>query len=261
MKLIFFDIDGTLVPDDHSLIIPESAKAAIRKARENGHICMINTGRTKCMVRSELTDQVEFDGILYGCGTMADYQGKELFHRKLPVELAKRMIAALRKYKIDAVIEGRDSDFREYPEDMHTELFRNFMKYGRKYPYEHYDDAPGKCDKMYAYVDKAEKLEGFYQEFCEELDFIDRERGFYEIVPKGYSKGSGILHMAELLGIPVEDTVAIGDSNNDLPMLECAGISIGMGDSTQNVKDIADYVTARVEDDGIEKALAWLGVI
>ncbi|MBQ6094253.1 MAG: HAD hydrolase family protein, partial [Lachnospiraceae bacterium] len=61
--------------------------------------------------------------------------------------------------------------------------------------------------------------------------------------------------------ISIEDTVAIGDSNNDLPMLEHAGCAIAMGESSDQVLKMADFVTANVMDDGIYKALEWLGCI
>ena len=59
----------------------------------------------------------------------------------------------------------------------------------------------------------------------------------------------------------MEDTVAIGDSNNDITMLECAGTSIAMGNSTQAVLEMADHVTTHVDQDGIWNALEWLGVL
>ena len=65
--LIFFDIDGTLI-DEKERRMPESAREAIARARENGHICMINTGRTKRLVGKDITGLTEFDGLLLGCG-------------------------------------------------------------------------------------------------------------------------------------------------------------------------------------------------
>ena len=59
----------------------------------------------------------------------------------------------------------------------------------------------------------------------------------------------------------MEETVAIGDSSNDVAMLKRAGCSIAMGNGTDEVKALADYVTATVEEDGIWKALDWLGVL
>ena len=58
-KIIFFDIDGTLI-DDTTKLMSESTKAAISRARANGHICLINTGRTKRMVGRDITEQTEF---------------------------------------------------------------------------------------------------------------------------------------------------------------------------------------------------------
>ncbi len=77
----------------------------------------------------------------------------------------------------------------------------------------------------------------------------------------GCSKGLAMEKLAETLGIPMADTVAIGDSSNDLEMLQRAGTSIAMGNATQNIRDMADYVTTDVTADGIWNALDWLGVL
>lgn len=260
MKLIFFDIDGTLLPNG-SAVIPESAKEAVCRARKNGHICMINTGRTRRMVGPELTNQLEFDGYLLGCGTMVIYHDEILFHKTFTMEQSKRIMDALGFYEIDAILEGSEDDYCALPENMHTDFFREYVKYYREFHFDTYAVALGKYDKLYAYVNNQRDMEGFYREFKEELDFIDREKGFYEIVPAGYSKASAITYMAELLNIPMKDTVAIGDSNNDLSMLQCVGTSIAMGNSTQRVLDMADYVTTDVDKDGIWNALKWLGVV
>lgn len=260
MKLIFFDIDGTLLPLG-SDSIPESAGEAIRQARANGHICIVNTGRTKAMVGEELSSQAEFDGYLYGCGTMAYYHDEMLFHNTFTLEQSKQIMEGLKRHRIDAILEGSQDDYVQHYDRMYTDFFRNYVSQFRTFHFDSYDVALGKYDKLYAHVNRPEDIKGFYEEFCEELDFIDRERGFYEILPKGCSKASAIRHMAKLLQIPMEDTVAIGDSNNDLSMLKCVGTSIAMGNSTQNILDMADYITTDVDKDGIWNALEWLGVI
>ena len=76
----------------------ESTKEAIRIARANGHICMINTGRTKRLVGENLTGQVEFDGLLLGCGTEIEYHGKQLMHKTFSMEESKAILAAMKKY-------------------------------------------------------------------------------------------------------------------------------------------------------------------
>ena len=104
-------------------------------------------------------------------------------------------------------------------------------------------------------------MDGMKRDLSDILDFIEREHGFYELVPKGYSKATAIHYIAEHLNIAMEDTVAIGDSNNDLPMLKCAHTSIAMGNSSPQVLEMADYVTTDVDKDGIWNALKWLGVL
>jgi Cof subfamily protein (haloacid dehalogenase superfamily) len=72
-----------------------------------------------------------------------------------------------------------------------------------------------------------------------------------EISPLGVHKGSAVEIVAHHHGIPVSDTIAIGDSDNDRPMIERAGIGVAMGNASDELKTIAGYVTARLEDDGI----------
>lgn len=260
MKIIFFDIDGTLIGGG-SHIMSQSTRRAIRKARENGHICVINTGRTRSLVGREITDQVEFDGYLLGCGTMAVYHGRELMHQTFSREQSLRIMEGIGRHGIDAILEGCENNYCERPENFHTETFRNYIKRIPETYYTKLEYAPGRFDKFFAYVDEKERMDAFQAEFGQELDFIDREHGFYEIVPKGCSKATAIQFLADRLRIPLEDTVAIGDSNNDLPMLKYAGTSIAMGNATRAVLDMADYVTTDVMNDGIWNALGWLGVL
>ncbi len=84
---------------------------------------------------------------------------------------------------------------------------------------------------------------------------------FYEIVPKGFSKASGIEFLINELNIPFENTYAIGDSTNDLPMLKYVKNSIAMGNSNPLLFDLVSYVTTDIEEDGIYKALKHYSLI
>lgn len=258
--LIFFDIDGTLIGEG-SHVIPESAREAIQEARRRGHFCVINTGRSRKLVGEDLTGQTEFDGLIMGCGTMIVYHGETLLHKSFSREESRRIIDGLRRHGIDACLEGSEDNFCEPDDRMFTEVFRQFIHRFDSLHYRRMDDAPGHFDKFYSYTDRREKMEAFRREFSDLLDFVDRKEGYYEIMPRGYSKASGMELMAEKLGIPMSRTAAVGDSSNDLPMLDCAGISIAMGNATEDVKESADFVTTAVEDDGIRNALRWLGAL
>lgn len=258
--LIFFDIDGTLIGEQSHMML-ESTKKAIQKARSNGHICIVNTGRSKKLVGPEFTSLTEFDGYLMGCGTQIIYRGKELSHKTFTVQEAEEIIAALGKYHIDAVLEGAENNFVNTDDRIYTDTFRRFVHYFDSLNFGNYEDAAGKFDKFYTYAPQKENLSGFKKEFENRLDFVDRGMGYYEITPKGYSKASAMKMLAERLEIPMTETVAIGDSGNDISMIQYAQIGIAMGNAFEEVKQIADYVTTDVEDDGIMNALKWLGAI
>jgi len=260
-KLIFFDIDGTILSHKG---MSESTKRAIRTARENGHICVINTGRTKRLVGEEIRSLVEFDGFVMGCGTAIEYHGEELYHYELSLEESRRIIDSLRRNHVDAVLEGPENNFVEPPERIHSEFFREFTEQIRGEHYGTFDEAVGKYDKLFCYAEEKTSREAFIGEFSGKydlIDFIDREHGFIEAVPRGISKATAISRLAELLHIPMEDTVAIGDGPNDVPMLQYAHTAIVMGNAPAEVRSIADFVTTDVDDDGIQNALRWLGVI
>lgn len=258
--IIFFDIDGTLISDPRGRL-PQSAIDAIKRARENGHICMINTGRSQALVGENITGDVEFDGILMGCGTMINYHGETIMHQTFSAEEARAIINGLHKYGIDAVLEGSEINFRDSEERIVTEVFRKYIHQFDHLHYKSFEEAPGHFDKFYSYVDNVKKMKDFQTEFGDRLDFVDRKGGYFEVMPKGFSKASGMRFIAERLGIPMSLSVAIGDSSNDIPMLECAGIGIAMGNATEDVKSIACYITSDINQDGIKNALSWLSVL
>ncbi len=93
------------------------------------------------------------------------------------------------------------------------------------------------------------------------FDFIIHDAHVMEVVQKGYSKGTGIRHVCELLNIEVSDTFAFGDSANDLEMLDTAGTAVVMGNGSDIAKSHADYVTDELKKDGIYNACLHFGLI
>jgi hypothetical protein len=81
-----------------------------------------------------------------------------------------------------------------------------------------------------------------------------------ELINRKYDKGRGILRICEHLGVPVEDTIGFGDSMNDLEMIETVGTSVCMDNGAEALKKISDIVCPSVEEDGMAKAFAQLGL-
>jgi P-type E1-E2 ATPase len=84
---------------------------------------------------------------------------------------------------------------------------------------------------------------------------------FTDITAKGNTKQRGIDEIIRHCGMPLSQTVAFGDGGNDVSMLRHAAIGVAMGQASDEVKDAADYVTASVDEGGIQKALQHLGLI
>ena len=85
--------------------------------------------------------------------------------------------------------------------------------------------------------------------------------GMYELVLKGFTKAAGMQRILEHLGVAPQDTCAIGDSTNDIPMFRFAAHSACLGGGSEPAKQAAEFVTAPVLEDGIEKALVHFGLI
>lgn len=259
-KAIFFDIDGTIIDNDTKRISDSTAEG-IRRARKKGHLCFINTGRTKRLIEPALTDRITFDGFLLGCGTMIIYRNEVLLHKTFSRELSEEIIQFLSEHRIDALLEGSEENFCMSREEIYSDTFRDMAEYYRSRHYPDFSSAAGRFDKLFAYAHDPADMALFQRRYADRLSFIDRENGFFEILSKGYSKATAIEFIAGYLNIPMENTVAIGDSNNDIPMLQCAHTAIAMGNSTEEVLETADFVTGDAGADGIWEALEWLGVV
>ena len=94
-----------------------------------------------------------------------------------------------------------------------------------------------------------------------EFDYFIHEGTMIEYTKKGNTKAKGMERLLQALNVPKEETFAIGDSGNDIPMFEMAGTTICMGNGMDILKERASYVTDSVVDDGIYNALKHYGLI
>lgn len=84
---------------------------------------------------------------------------------------------------------------------------------------------------------------------------------FTDVIARGVSKSAGIDSVLAHEGIALADTMAFGDGGNDTGMLRHVGCGIAMGNASDEVKAVADYVTDSVDDDGVARALRRFGLI
>lgn len=262
-KIIFFDIDGTLVEEGKNYVYPSNI-TAIRQAQANGHLCFINTGRPVSSIADSLKE-IGFDGMICGCGTYIEYQGKELLYHHLDPKRVKEIMQWCEDKDFDLFFEGRygillpritkgkiGAEFKEYFLGSETIKSKEYDPYGEE---EYY------TDKMMVKYYSGEDLDDLAKFLEKDFDIIDRGENMWEIVPKHYSKASGIDEIISYLDMELKDTVSIGDSTNDVPMLEHTGISVLMGNGTEFLKEMVTYVTDTLENDGVMKALQHFGIV
>ena len=258
-RIIFFDIDGTLLPDGSSTI-PDSALRAIRAARENGHLMYINTGRPQASVPDYILSP-GFDGVIYGCGTHVVCGSETLLKYTPDPQVCQATIRLLRETDCVPMFESWDGvafDFKCRQLPIVTDIRNSFRKAGRDV--DRSDDEPGFVfDKFIVCYDELTDLPALRSGLEEHFFWIDRGPGFAAIVPKPYSKATGIELALKHHGLDKSQAYAIGDSLNDLPMFQAVGTSIAMGNG-QDLIPYADYVTDDVTRDGIWKALAHFGL-
>lgn len=256
-KIAFFDIDGTLTSEiDGS--IPESAVSAIRKARSNGHLMFINTGRCFQNVEQRFRE-VGFDGYVCGCGTNVFCDGKNVLYAPQTHEISMKILDAARKTNVDLLFESK----REVCFDLSRPLqhpkairqYEAFLARGYDMP-EHPEHPNFFCDKFVIWYSDEKQLEEFRKTSDRWFECIDRGGTFREFIPHGYSKATGIQVVLDYYGLSKEDAYAFGDSNNDLSMLSYLPNSIAMGNaSPASLFQQVTYVTANASADGIRLAL------
>lgn len=262
MNIVFFDIDGTLVSErDYS--IPDSTKKAIKIMQDKGNLAFINTGRPLSAITDKIRE-LNFDGFICGCGTYIEYKNKQLFHKSLGTKLSKAVAKDILKYNLEAILEGKTDVYFDKDENINDKTIIKLIKQHKTegfYKGTTWYTNNIDIDKFVIFLNNNSNYKDFHEKYKNIFEFIKRSETFYEAIPLGFSKASGIKYITEYLNIPFENTYAIGDSTNDLSMLKYANTSIAMGNSDSSLFDHVDYITTSLENDGIYNALKHFKLI
>lgn len=260
-KALFFDIDGTILSEETKMI-PHSAVDAIQAARKAGHLTFINTGRTRACLPDKIKD-VEFDGILCGCGTELIFHGESIMHQSLDRQLCCQIAEAVRNAGVGAILEG-ESFYFNVPD---RPAFR-FLKTGGGLKEEarmdlvfEWEPEDTAFDKFVYWSDEKSDQKELVKLIQPVMDIMVRGKNFYEIVPKGYTKAKAIQIVQEMFHIDLVNTYVFGDSSNDLSMFKYSPNAIAMGKHDPVLDPYTSYVTDTVENDGIWKAMKALKLI
>lgn len=259
--LICTDLDGTLLRNDKS-ISGENLEAIAHFEREGGYFTFV-TGRMPFFV-TDIYRTVRPNapiGCINGGGVFDFERNAYLWKRELP-RAALELVRA-----IDRAVEGAGIQINTFDriyfagENESMKNFRALTKVPNLVC--HYDDVREPIAKV-VFGDEEEARIARIRDtllahpLAGEFDFIRSERTLFEILPKGSGKGSVLPILAEILGINMARTVAIGDYYNDIAMLRAACIGIAVENARSEVKAAADYVTVSNEEHAIAHVIADL---
>ena len=261
-KLVFLDIDGTLV--DKLETIHLSTITAVEKARANGHKLFISSGRYKGIVPKCLAPLHLDDGV-FAAGANVFCDGRVIFDRTFELYIYDRIVAALIRHRAMIVVETLESEImlgETYRDDF--EMMKDWiLSLGGSFA----QQTPKSISTAGKFVYKSadctnEQLQSELGSICKivTMSYPDSSAGG-EIMLPDVNKSVGISEVLRYCGADIEDTVAIGDGGNDIEMLEFCKLGVAMGNAPDIVKAHADIVTDRIENDGLYKAFEMCGLI
>ena len=251
-RILFTDIDDTLL-NAKKEITPE-VDAAIRRALDAGHKIVLSTGRPLAgalpIVRRLHLDTdgcyaITFNGaLIWDCGagkplyknTITKEEAAYIFHK------AKEAHFHVQTYDSENILTpADDKEVRFYAEKMHM-TYKVMPDLPDSIP-----EDPAKV--LMVSLDEHDRLEQFRQDISGwakgRISVFFSNQWYLEFVREGISKGFAVRYIASHLGVPMENTVAAGDAENDIAMLKAAHIGCAMANATDEVKKAADYVTVR----------------
>jgi Cof subfamily protein (haloacid dehalogenase superfamily) len=255
-KLIFFDIDGTLV--DGNGIIPVSTKEGIARLKELGHDVVIATGRAPFMF-DDIRNELDIHSYVCFNGQLVVYGDRVIHKNPLNQEALKKLTAAAEEnghpiVHVDRFGIGASDPYHEYiiesmnPDKMAVPIVHNAHYYQGR-------------DIIQSMLFLREHETPSYVSRFTDFRFTHWHPVSVDVDPADGSKAKGCEVVMEHLGYPSDHVYAFGDGLNDIDMLTFVPNSIAMGNAHPEVKQVSRFVTKSVNENGIYHGLKMVGLL
>ena len=260
IKAAIFDVDGTLVPYGVATL-SDGLRADLMELQRRGIRLFLATGRGKHdLENTGMLRDVVFDAYLTFTGLRC-YDGDGVY-RNVTIQredLVNGCRVLRAQPEITAVIQTDCGNFLNQLNDSVLELFTQVLHTTI------YTVAPPEdfLDRhVYQFVVMVPRgEESQFLSVMPHCTFARWHSQAIDIIPQSDGKADGIRATLERYGLSREDVIAFGDGENDISMLNLAGIGVAMGNAEECVKAAADYVTGSVEMDGVSAALRRFGLL
>ncbi|KUO71956.1 MAG: hypothetical protein APF77_04625 [Clostridia bacterium BRH_c25] len=271
-KMLVTDMDYTLLNKEKK--VSERNKAAVRKAIEKGVHIVVATGRiyTSARVYAKLlgvsTPIIASNGAIIREAVLNSKEDTErtIYKDNLNVEAVKEMIKLSRKYGIFCHFFTDDTIYAE-------KLVNVSLRYTEWNKYLGEEDqvrikiaddiekaiVQEKVEILKAVVvdGNSEKIQSLRNDIIETgiVSVSQSMKDNLEVMNKGVTKGNAVKMLAQMYGIGREEIIAIGDNENDISMIEYAGLGIAMGNAEESLKKVANHITGDYQEDGVAEAI------
>ena len=263
-RLIAMDLDGTL-NNDQKVITPKTREALIQAQGRGIRLALASARPSPGLYKErDILQMQNWGGILmsYNGGRIVDAAtGAVLFETAMDQEMTRKVLRFLEELPVTPILDDGKQFYVTSKDGFKVdyECRNNNMicsEVGNLADFLHF--APVKI-LMSVDPEQLKAVQGQIAAFLpEELTVVQTAPFYLEVIPKRINKGQGILDICRTLGITPAEVIAFGDAENDIPMLQTAGMGIAMGNAQEKVKAAADAVTLSNNEDGIAVALEKL---
>ena len=262
-KLIAYDMDGTLLNSDKE--IAEDSIEAIHRAVTAGKYVTLSTGRPVPEIApyDNALSEVPFYICSSGATILDRRNGKTVFSKALEKDIIREIFAISKDYDL-MLHHLSDKSYLEqfhfdHIEDYHMERYRTlYESYAVKVEslQQFFEANQYPVYKFNLYLKHSEERESICKRLSElPITVSMAETSAVECSPLGISRGSALRRLCQYLGIDLEQTIAVGDSDNDLDILRSAGLGAAMGNCNDRVRDVADVVLRDCDHGGCAQAV------
>lgn len=266
IKMIGLDLDGTLLNTKKELT--DHTRRVLAEAINAGILVLMATGRPFTGIPEELRT---FPGIHYaltsnGARVLDTDHNKILIEQLLPMESAKKALRIFEKYDTLSEIYFDGQGYADAAKLDNVGKYHhdpNMWNYVRttRIAVPDIRDVIAKenrsMDKVQALFADMKERAAAWKELSEfkELELVGSLSYNIEINAAGVNKGTALVALGEMLGIPRESIMACGDGDNDVHLLQEVGFGVAMANAQPQVKEAADHITASNDEDGVARAI------
>lgn len=259
-KMLVLDIDDTLLNSQHE--ISETTFNRLLKFQKAGNHLVLASGRpTASMFQTAYDlklDQHDSHMISFNGAVVTGLAERdELFSQRMNMAEQQEVVKYIRDN--DLVIVGYTEDgIKVDRENDYSHIEGELTGLPVDYDYEHFNHLSTPQLKLMGVGDPVivNRLENeLGRTFAHETNAVTSKPYFLEFMHEKSSKGSSLLRLCDHLGIDISEVIACGDGNNDLTMIQTAGLGVAMANATETLKAAADYITASNDEDGIVQVI------